>query len=410
MHTMQENIEAFDLLSPLSMGHGHHAVSGSGALLTMENGETMVDLNEMRVVLGQQNTAFIQAMEQAVTGFTAPKDGRSGSKKRLLQYLYDTTEGSFQGAFFTSSGSEAAEWAVRLARKMTGKEEIFSFFNSIHGRTYLSASMSGLPKRKAGCGALAPGVVLLPYPCCARRPQGVSREEWGDRCLEQADDIYRFGSAQSGAALIVELCQGAGVAKPPKGYLKKLQQWAKERGMLFIVDEIQSGMGRTGTMYLYEQEGLDPDMLLLGKALGNGMHIAALLVKNLPSKEDLPALSGGSGDDPLACAAACEVFRQLEEGLLTHIKRVGDVLRRGLESISGSRCVLECRGAGLMAAVEFISAEVCRRVATRVEKAGYLPGCAGSVLFCKPPYVITEEQVRGFLTSLKEAVSMEDTL
>lgn len=81
LHTMQENIEAFDLLSPLSMGHGHHAVSGSCALLTMENGETMVDLNEMRVVLGQQNTAFIQAMEQAVTGFTAPKDGRSGSKK-----------------------------------------------------------------------------------------------------------------------------------------------------------------------------------------------------------------------------------------------------------------------------------------------------------------------------------------
>ena len=76
LHTMQENIEAFDLLSPLSMGHGHHAVSGSGALLTMENGETMVDLNEMRVVLGQQNTAFIQAMEQAVTGFSAPKDGR----------------------------------------------------------------------------------------------------------------------------------------------------------------------------------------------------------------------------------------------------------------------------------------------------------------------------------------------
>ena len=405
---MQESIEEFDLLSPLSNGNSHRAIGGSGALLTMESGETTVDLNEMRVVLGQQNVAFNQAMANALGGFTAPKDGYSKEKQRLLQYLDDATKGRFSSAFLTSSGSEAVEWAVRLARKLTGKAEVFSFFESIHGRTYLAASMSGLPKRKVGYGPLAPGIVLLPYPNCARKPQSMSAEELGDACLQQANDIYRYGSSQSGAALVVELCKGFGAVRPPKGYLPKLQQWAKENGMLFIVDEIQTGMGRTGSMFLYEQEGLDPDMLLLGKALGNGLHIAALLVKDAPAKDDLVALSGGSGDDPLACAAACEVFRQLEGGLLSHVKSAGDALCEGLNNLSHYNCVRECRGVGLMAAVEFISADVCARVAAKVQAAGYLPGCTGNVLFCKPPYVITLEQVQGFIKALSDALEQEN--
>lgn len=276
----------------------------------------MVDLNEMRVVLGQQNAAFNQAMANALGSFTAPKDGYSKEKQRLLQNM--------------------------------------------------------------------------------------NAEKWGDACLKQADDIYCYGSSRSGAALVVELCKGFGAARPPKGYLLKLQQWAKEKGMLFVVDEIQTGMGRTGSIFLYEQEGLDPDMLLLGKALGNGLHIAALLVK------DVPALSGGSGDDPLACAAACEVFRQLEDGLLDHVKSVGNALCEGLSALSHHDCVCECCGVGLMAAVEFTSAEVCARVAAKVRAAGYLPGCTGNILYCKPLYVITMEHVQGFLKALGKALEQEN--
>lgn len=97
----------------------------------------------------------------------------------------------------------------------------------------------------------------------------------GFACLEMASQIYETASAQDACAVIVEPYQGSGVIVPPEGYLKKLQDWVKARGMLFIVDEIQSGMGRTGRLFRYQQEGLEPDLLLTGKALGNGMHIAA---------------------------------------------------------------------------------------------------------------------------------------
>ena len=317
-----------------------------------------------------------------------------------MRYLDETTGGAFAAAFLTSSGSEAVEWAVRLAKKMTGREEVLSFWNSIHGRTYLSGSLSGLCKRKAGYGPLAPGVLLLPYPGCGRCSVGAAGGECGFACLELAKQTYASGSAQRAAAVIVEPCQGAGVILPPPGYLAELQAWAHSQGMLLILDEIQSGMGRSGWMYLCQREKLEPDMLLLGKALGNGMHIAALLVRQRPESDALPALSGGSGDDPLACAAACEVFRQLEDGLLDHVRVVGGVLTEGLRALAPHPLVRESRGVGLAAAVEFYEERDCAAVVSLLEERGYLVGRQGAALYCKPPYVITEEQIRGFLEAL----------
>lgn len=403
-------MENFDLLSPLHTAPAPALCGGQGALLTDAEGHGWVDLNEMRVVLGQRNAAFEVAMGEALHGFTAPKNGRSVYKRKLLEYLQRTTGGRFQGAFLASSGSEAVEWAVRLARRMTGKEEILSFSNSIHGRTYLSSSMSGLPRRKTGYGPLASGVVILPYPHCTHCPVKQERGHCGMDCLQLAQSCYTACSAQRGAAVIVELCQGAGVVLPPKGYMQALQNWAHEQGMLFIVDEIQSGMGRTGSLYMYEEEGLEPDMLLLGKALGNGQHIAALLVRERPPVEWLGALAGGSGDDPVACAAACEVFRQLEGGLLEHVKTVGNELCRGLEGFASHPLVRACRGRGLMAAMEFYKAEDCARICASLQEKGYLPGRAGEVLFCKPPYVLTQAQVEGFLQAVKDALNEAQSL
>ena len=170
--------------------------------------------------------------------------------------------------------------------------------------------------------------------------------------------------------------------------------------MLVIVDEVQSGMGRTGWMYYYQQEGLEPDMLLLGKGLGNGLHMAAILMKERPEKEALYAVSGGSGDDPLACAAACQVFEELENGLLVHIGEVGTILNQGLKDLENSPLVLECRGVGLAAAMEFQEKAVCTRVVSMMEEYGYLTGQSENVLYLRPPYVITEEQIQGFLSTL----------
>lgn len=390
----------FDLLAPLHTDGVPLFVRGNRASYFTSEGKEYVDLNEMRVVLGQRNEAFDKAMAEAGNALTSTR-GINSAKAELFRYLDTTTEGLFTAAHLSVSGSESVENAVRLAKKLTGRTEIISFWNSIHGRTYLSASMSGLPRRKARYGPLAGGVIHFPYPNCAKCPLQKERAACNMACLTLAKDIYASSSAQDAAAVVVELCQANGVVLPPPGYMRALQGWAKSCGMLFIVDEMQSGMGRSGQMYLYQMEGLEPDILLLGKALGNGRHISAMLVREVPAKEDLAIYSGGSGDDPVACRAACEVFRQLEGGLLHHVRETGALLTDGLKTLEDSPLVLESRGIGLSAAVEFYDAAVCDMVCAALLEQGFLPGQAGSVLFCKPPYVITQEQIRGFLQALR---------
>ena len=405
--SMEKEHKLHDLLDPLRAPDAPAFSRAEGAAYFAEDGSRAVELNEMRVVLGQRNQAFNRAMEATLEEVSSSR-AVPAAKRELLERLDATTGGRFQAVHLTSSGSEATEAAMRMARKLTGRTEIITFWNSIHGRTWLTGSASGVPKRKAGYGPLAPGGVFFPYPHCAKC---LLKREPGScqfACLELCQTIYRESSAQDAAAVLVELCQGSGVVMPPPGYMRALQDWARSQGMLFIVDENQSGLGRCGEMYLYEREGLDPDMLLLGKTLGNGIHIAALLTRQAPPESLLGVFSGGSGDDPLACRAACEVFRQLEEGLLDHIREVSGILHRGLKLLERSPLVLEVRGAGLAAAVEFSSEPVCRRICGQLVRRGYLPGRSGAALFCKPPYVITAQQVEGFLVELAETAAQAE--
>ena len=393
---------ACDLLAPLHpFDPLPRFVRASGASYFTADGREFVDFNEMRVVLGQGNEAFTQAVTDALRTITAPKNTYAPAKEQLISLLDQATDSAFMSVHLTSSGSEAAESAVRLAQKLTGRSEICAFWNSIHGRTCLSASMSGKPQRKKGYAPLAPGVVFLPYPdCCSCPMKCVSG--CGFACLEMASRIYETASAQDACAVIVEPYQGSGVVMPPKGYLRALQDWARERGMLFIVDEIQSGMGRTGSMFRYQQEGLEPDILLVGKALGNGLHIAAVLSRRPLAKEHLHVFAGGSGDDALACAAACEVFRQLEAGLLWHVQTVSHTLRTGLATMEAHSQVLACRSCGLAAAVVLREEGVCSRVHAALTQRGFLLGRQESIIFLKPPYVVTNEQVSAFLKALEQ--------
>ncbi len=394
--TMPGNEHDFDLLAPLKNGTAAYS-DGRGAELTGPDGRKYTDLNEMRIVLGQHNAAFDAAVKEALGGVTK---GASAYKERLFSHFIRSTGGAFEAAFLASSGSEAVESAVRIARAATGRTEIFSFWNSIHGRTYLSSSLSGLPKRKTHQGFIEPGVVLLPY-AASLKDTFSDPEQCAAESLKLAGRIYEYGSCHDGAAVIVEPYQGADVSVPPRGWLKEVQNWAHERGMLFIVDEVQTGMGRSGEMYMYQREGVEPDMLLLGKALGNGFHIAALLVRRRPPEEVLPMLSGGSGDAPLACAAACCVYDQLQNGLLEHAAAVGRKLQDGLRQIR-SPLVRETRGVGLAGAVEFFSGERCAETVHALFERGFLTGRTKNSLFVKPPYVVTEEQTGAFLENLED--------
>lgn len=397
-------MKQYDLLAPIRKEEDIDFISASGAVFFDSKGNKYIDMNEMCIVLGQNNDSYIKTLTKALEGITSSKLSLSPSRQQLYQYLMKSTNGDFSAIHFTVSGSEAVEWAVKLAKKMKGKSEVISFWNSIHGRTHFSASMSGLPKRKIGYGPLVPGVIFAPYPDCIHCPVGRSRENCGFACIDLLEQKYKYESAQDVAAVIVEPYQGGTVTIPPDGYMKTLFDWTKSHGMMFIMDEIQSGMGRTGEMYCYQREGIQPDMLLLGKALGNGFHISALLVKDIPQKQLLPALSGGVGDDILACTAACEVFRQLEDGLLDHVRMVGNVLQEGLKTMEQYDCVLETRGIGLVSAIEFKETDSCTIAWKKLYDAGFLTGHSGKTIILKPPYVITKEQISDFLKVLKQSI------
>ena len=385
------------ILKSVTNSNGVDVVDGNGIELIDEKGNVCFDLNEISTVLGQKNEHFnIRISEKLNHGLVGGKVSNSPEKEKFYQYLSDTTGNRFQYVHLTSSGSEASEWAVRMALKMTGRNEVLAFWNSIHGRTYLSASMSGMPRRKQGYAPAASGVVYGVYPDCAHCPFEKDCNNCNFFCLKFLDEKIKYESSQEIGAVIVETYQGAGIIVPPKGWLKALQDWAHEHGALFILDEIQSGMGRTGKMYCFEEEALEPDMLLLGKALGNGIHVGAALMKNIPDDFYIPALIGGAGDTELTYAAGCAVFEELlENGLLEHISEVSTYLEDRLSELK-QKCqnVKNICCKGLAASIEVIDQKFYENVMSKLKENGLLVGpAANNKIVLRPPYVITKEQI-----------------
>ena len=373
------------------------AVAGKGIRLWDADGNTYYDLNEISNVLGQRNEHFTKRMTEKLQGLVGGKVADSPEKRKFYQYLSETTGNRFRYVHLTSSGSEASEWAVRMALNMTGRNEVLAFWNSIHGRTYLSASMSGMPRRKQGYAPAAPGVLYGVYPDCAHCPFEKSCETCDFFCLKFLQQKMKYESSQELGAVIVEAYQGAGIVVPPKGWLKALQDWTHSQGALFILDEIQSGMGRTGKMYCFEEEGLDPDILLLGKALGNGFHVGAALFKQIPEAFYHPALIGGAGDTELAYAAGCAVFEELlEHGLLEQIADVSDCLKDRFMQLQARYPALIkhlcCKG--LAASIEFQDPEIFESMQKLVKENRLITGTAEhQKLIFRPPYVITKEDI-----------------
>ena len=377
--------------------NGVDAVDGKGIELIDEKGTIYFDLNEISTVLGQKNEHFNKRISEKLNnGLVGGKVSNSPEKEKFYQYLSDTTGNRFQYVHLTSSGSEASEWAVRMALKMNGRNEVLAFWNSIHGRTYLSASMSGMPRRKQGYAPAASGVVYGVYPDCTHCPFDKDCNNCNFFCLKFLDEKIKYESSQEIGAVIVETYQGAGIIVPPKGWLKALQDWAHAHGAIFILDEIQSGMGRTGKMYCFEEEGLEPDMILLGKALGNGIHIGAALLKNIPDDFYIPALIGGAGDTELTYAAGCAVFEELlENGLLEHISEVSIYLEHRLSELKQKcQAVKNICCKGLASSIEVIDQEVYENIMPKLKENGLLVGpAANNKIVLRPPYVITKEQI-----------------
>ena len=301
---------------------------------------------------------------------------------RLATLLSERVGGA--QAFFCNSGAEANEAALKVARKATGRSRIVALEGGFHGRTLGALSATGQPGKWEGFGPLVPGVSFA-------RPNDVESIE---AAVSPGGEL---------AIIILEPVLGEGGVVPlDEGFVRVASELAHELGALLCVDEVQSGLGRTGTFFAYEQLGIEPDLVTLAKGLGNGLPIGALLVRDGIADAIGPGDHGSTfGGNPVACAAACAVVEAIDDTLLANVGARSEELAAGLRRLPG---VLEVRGRGLLlAAVLDRDASV---VVDACRERGLLALTAGAdVLRLLPALVVTEAEVGEALGILADALA-----
>ena len=282
--------------------------------------------------------------------------------------------------FFCNSGTEANEGAIKLARKWGiahrhGAHEIIAAHNGFHGRTLGSVAATGTPRYREFFGPGMPGFVFVDY-----------------------DDVeaIRAATTPQTAAVLLEAIQGeGGVIVPAPDYLRRVRQWCDQQGLLLILDEVQTGTGRTGTLWAYEHAGIEPDIMTLAKGLGGGVPIGALLAKEHCAIFEPGDHGSTFGGNALATAAGAYVLRQLiDGGVLANVRVRGEQLEQRLAGLEDRHeAVVGHRGAGLMRGVVF-NADIAGDVATRAMHHGLLVNpVRPNVVRFLPPLNVTAAEI-----------------
>ncbi|MFN8544993.1 MAG: aspartate aminotransferase family protein [Candidatus Binatia bacterium] len=368
-------------------------VRGHGAELWDAEGKRYLDLFAGVAVmsLGHCHPAVVDAVQrQAATLLHVSNHYHTEPVARLVTLLCDVSFA--ERVFLCNSGAEANEAAMKLARRWGaaaggGRYEILATTGSFHGRTFATLTATGQEKYHQGFFPLLPGVRLVPF----------------------ADlEAMRAAVRPETVAIMVEPIQGeGGIATPGPDYLPGLRRLCDERGLLLILDEIQTGLGRTGRVFAYEHAAVVPDVVTIAKALGGGLPIGAMLATASAAAALGPGSHGTTfGGNPVACAAAVAAVTELTRpALLAHVCAMGTHLRTGLEAIAArTRRIREVRGLGLMLGAELDrpGGDVVRRCLER----GLLVNCTNDrVLRFVPPLVVTREQLDEGLGIVEEEIS-----
>ena len=358
--------------------------------------------------VGHAHPHLAEAISRQAQRLLNTFDFPTPERLRLARKVIETTPPHLDKVFFVTTGGEAVDAVMRMAKRATGKYEILAFWGGFHGRSFGPMSLSGLPKIKKNFGPLLPGTILAPYPYCYRCPFDKAHPDCRLFCLDFMDKVVDVESAGSLAGLIVEPYQGtSGFIFPPSGYLKKLEAWARKRGILFILDEVQSSFGRTGKMWALEHEGLEPDILVLGKGIGSGMPISAVVARGeILSTLERGEMSSTAGGNPLSCAASLAVFEIIEkEKLVEKAASNGAYLKEKLLELKDKHTMIgDVRGMGLVYGIEYVkdrtskepAPDLVREIVLKCVENGLMVGklgIHGNVMRVAPPLVITPELV-----------------
>lgn len=326
--------------------------------------------------------------------------------RELTERLGDVLPSGLDSLFFVNSGSEAVEAAMRLARQATERPGIIVFHGSFHGRTFGAAALTtSATKFRAGIGPLPGGVAVAPFPTAYR--WGWDVETATDFALRELDYVLATISPPSDtAAFFVEPVLGEGGYLPaPPRFLSGLRERADRHGILLVVDEIQTGFGRTGRFWGHDHAAVRPHVLITAKGLASGLPLSAIAAPHALMERVRPGSQGGTyGGNPVACAAAIATLRVIQdEGLVANAAAMGARLERGLRTVAdGAKSIGDVRGLGLMLGSEFTAPDGSpdTETAVRAQRAaadrGLLLltcGALGNVVRMIPALVVDEAQV-----------------
>ena len=363
-------------------------VSGKGCYVYDQQGNQYLDFVSGIAVnnLGHQHPKVVNALNQQAAKIWHSSNLYTNSlQENVAKKL---AAGKDYVTFFCNSGAEANEAAIKMARKATGREKIISFVQSFHGRTYGALSATGQPQLQQGFLPIVEGFEYLPY--------------------NQIEPLKEKLDA-SVAAVILEVVQGeGGIIPAEKEWLKSVEHHCRANGSLLIIDEIQTGIGRTGDLFAFESYAIDPDIVTVAKALANGIPVGAMLGKKKLAEVFGPGSHGTTfGGNNLAMSVAANVLEEInQEDFLAAVKSKGDYLINELNSlIDKSEKVLAVRGKGLMIGIELDSADSLKQVLNNLKTNNILALKAGAtVLRLLPPLIIDQQTLAEGAKKIKESI------
>jgi 4-aminobutyrate aminotransferase/(S)-3-amino-2-methylpropionate transaminase len=337
----------------------------------------------------------------------------------LAEKLAQITPGNLKKTFFTSSGAESNEGAMRLAKTYTGKRELIALQASFHGRTYATLSITGNSARKKRAGPYMPGVSFAPAPYCYRCPFDMTPDTCQMRCAEYLEDIIHFDTYNDVAAFVVEPILGeGGIITPPEPYFKKAKEVLDHYKILLLVDEVQTGFCRTGKMFGIEHYGVVPDIITMAKAIANGFPLGGFIAKAEIADSFQPGEHLSTfGGNPVSCAAALATIDFMEKENLAGKATIGEkLIKDKLATLKARYTIIgDVRGKGLMIGIELVkdqaktpAADAATAIRQKCLERGLLIGVGGvfaNVLRLQPPLVITESELDKVLTILEKCLS-----
>jgi 4-aminobutyrate aminotransferase len=373
---------------------------GAGTIVQDVDGNAFLDLNAAIAVCstGHAHPSVVEAIRDeagrlihySASDFYLPIYGRTCAVLDEIAPISGPAR-----SFLTNSGTEAVEAAIKLARHHTGRQYVIAFIGAFHGRSYGAVSLTASnAKYHEGFGPLLPGVLHAPFGA-----------DDTDRYIEQVI-FKRLVKPHEIAAMVVEPVQGeGGYITPPDGWLRYLRDLCTEHGILFVADEVQSGMGRTGRMWAVEHWDVEPDILLAGKGIASGMPLGAMTTRADLMTWAIGAHGSTYGGNPVSCAAALATIDLIRGGLAANAATVGAFLLEELRGLAARQPLITAvRGLGLMLGIEFADAETADAVEIQCFHRGVLTLRAGdSTIRMSPPLLINRAQASTGLRIFAEA-------